>query len=124
MLKIVSALGAVAAASALLLPTASLARTVTSASEDGQVSAQVTYGDLNLANSAGAEALQARIKIAAKEVCGSPRPVELAAVQASRDCVNAAIGSAQPAFNRALADAGNGGANVAGASLIVAAPIR
>jgi UrcA family protein len=124
MLKIVSAVGAVVAASTLLLSTASLAGTVINTSDDGQVSARVSYGDLNLARTAGANALRGRIKMAAQQVCGFPRPVELEAVQESRECVAAAMASAQPAFDQALADAGNSSATVAGASLVVAAPRR
>ena len=125
MLKALTAAGAVVA-SALLLSTASLASTASAAGDEGFPTAKVSYADLDLSNSTGADALQGRIKVAASGVCGAnaTRPAELAAIQADRLCVNGAIASAQPAFNQAVAEARGGTVTVIGASLIVAAPIH
>jgi UrcA family protein len=125
MLKALTAAGAVVA-SALLLPTASLASTASAAGDDGIQTAVVSYADLDLTNSAGTDVLQGRIKVAASGVCGAnaTRPAELAAIQADRLCVNEAVASAQPAFNRAIAAARRGSVTVIGASLIVAAPVH
>lgn len=124
MLKILTALAATVAACALLLPTASLASTVISSSEDGLATARVGYGDLDLGKAAGADQLRGRIRIAANEVCGRPRPVELTDTQASRQCVGAAIASAQPAFAQAVSRARHGTVTVEpGASLLLTTPI-
>ena len=125
MLKALTAAGAVVA-SALLLPTASLASTASAASDEGIQTAKVSYADLDLTNAYGTNALQGRIKVAATGVCGAgnTRPVELAAIQADKLCVDGAIASAQPAFNQAVAAARGGSVTVIGASLIVTAPIK
>lgn len=123
MLKVLTAAGAVVA-SALLLPTASLASTASAAGDEGVQTAKVSYADLDLTRSAGTNALKGRIKAAASGLCGAnmTRPVELAAVQADKACVVGAIASAQPAFNRAIAAARGGSVTVIGAMLIVASP--
>jgi UrcA family protein len=123
MLKALAAVGAVAAASALLVPTASLASTVTS-SGDGEVqTATVSYADLNLANPAGSNRLMGRMKVAASDLCGSARPVELAEIEANRICVSSALASAKPAFDAAVAAARGASVTVTvGASLILSAP--
>jgi UrcA family protein len=122
MLKALSVGGAVVVASALLLPTASLASTVGAADEDAVQTAKVSYADLDLATTRGSTVLQGRIKVAAAEVCGTARPVELKATGASRQCIIGAVASAQPAFERAIAEARHGSVTVTGASLIVTAP--
>lgn len=122
MLKALTAGAAVAAAAALLLPTASLASTAIASNEDG-VQTVVSYGDLNLATARGTHLLQRRINVAAAQVCGTSRPVDLESIKASRECVSGAIASAQPAFDEAIAAARRGSVTVIpGASLIVIAP--
>jgi len=125
MLKAITAAGAVVA-SALLLPTASLASTASAAGEEATQTARVSYADLDLANPAGSNALQSRIKVAAAGLCGSgtARPVELSDIKANKECMTGAIASAQPAFNQAVAAARGGSVTVTGATLIVAAPIQ
>jgi UrcA family protein len=125
MLRAITAAGAVVA-SALLLPSASLASTASAAGDDGIQTARVSYADLDLTNSRGANALEGRIKIAAAGLCGAgtARPAELTEIEASKACMVGAIASAQPAFNQAVAAARSGTVTVVGASLIVAAPIK
>jgi UrcA family protein len=122
MLKALTAASAVAVASALLLPTASLASTTSAAGEDAVQTAKVSYADLDLGTTQGSTVLQGRIKVAAAEVCGTARPVELKATDASRQCILGAVASAQPAFEQAVAAARHGSVTVTGASLIVTAP--
>lgn len=123
MLKAFTAGAAIAVASALLFPTASLASTASAAGEDAVQTAKVSYADLNLANPKHARVLQGRIKVAAGDICGRARPVELADINASRQCVDGAIASAKPAFDEAVAAASRGSVTVIqGASLIVTAP--
>lgn len=122
MLKTLPVLAAVAASAVLVLPTASIANTITD-NDSEQVTATVSYADLNLANPEGSSELQGRIKTAAQDLCGMPRPVELADVQASRTCVAGALASAKPAFDMAVAAARHGTVTVTtGAALIVTAP--
>ena len=124
MLKAITAAGAVVA-SALLLPTASLAGTA-SATGEGMQTARVSYADLDLASPYGANSLQGRIKLAAASLCGAgtTRPVEIAEINAGKACMVDAIASAQPAFNQAIAAARGASVTVTGAALIVAAPIK
>jgi UrcA family protein len=123
MLKAFTAGAAVAVASALLFPTASLASTARAASEEAAQTATVSYADLNLASPKEARVLQGRIKLAAADVCGRARPVELAELSASRQCMDGAIASAKPAYDEAIAAASRGSVTVIqGASLIVTAP--
>ena len=124
MLKAFTAAGAVAVASALLLPAAALASTASAAGDDAIQTAKVSYADLDLANSHGTGALQGRIKVAAAAICGTARPAELDVIKANRECMTGAVASAQPAFNRAVAAARGGSVTVIGASLIVTAPIQ
>ena len=119
MLKALSAVGAVAVAAALLLPTASLASTPAA---DDQ-STMVSYGDPNLASTQGANVLRERIRFAAKDVCGLAGAAALPEIQFNRGCVAGAIASAQPGFDQAVASARHGIITVGtGASLIVTAP--
>jgi UrcA family protein len=125
MLKALSLVGALALASALLLPTASLARTANIAGDDALQTAWVSYSDLDLSSLRGANVLQARIKNAAQQVCGTARPVELDAIKANRLCSDGAIASAKPAFDQAIAAAHRGSVTVIeGSALIVTAPIH
>lgn len=123
MLKALAAAGALTAASALLLPTASLASTVSAPADDAVQTATVSYADLDLASVRGSDRLKDRIKLAAADVCGRARPVELADIKANNLCRAGAIASAQPAYDAALAAARGASVTVTvGTSLIVAAP--
>ena len=62
MLKAITAAGAVVA-SALLLSTASLASTASAAGDEGYPTAKVSYADLDLSNSTGADALQGQLRL-------------------------------------------------------------
>jgi UrcA family protein len=119
MLKVLSAVGAVAVAAALLLPTASMASTPAA---DDQ-STLVSYADLNLASQQGAETLRGRIREAAKDVCGLAGAAALPEIQFNRGCVAGAVALAQPGYDQAVASARHGIITVGtGASLIVSAP--
>ena len=126
MLKAITAAGAVAVASALLLPAAALASTASAAGDGAVQTAKVSYADLDLPNSAGTNALQGRIKLAAADLCGinTTKPAELAAIEANKECMVGAIASGQPGFNQAVAAARGGSVTVIGASLILTAPIQ
>ncbi len=51
----------------------------------------VDFSDLDLDTDRGAAVLQRRLRAAAREVCGSPDPRELALAQRARACGEAAI---------------------------------
>ncbi|HEU4697393.1 MAG TPA: UrcA family protein [Sphingomicrobium sp.] len=123
MQKALVALGAVAAASALLIPTVVFASPM-SAFDDGEaVQATVSYADLNLASARGVTDLRHRIAYTAKSVCGDPFARRIVDNRARRVCVDGAVASAQPAFEAAVAAARNPTVTVTyGASLIVTAP--
>jgi UrcA family protein len=123
MLKALVALGAVAAASALLVPTVAFADPMSANDDVELVQASVSYADLNLANASGVSALQYRIKYAAKSVCGTPFAFEILENPDRHICISGAVASAQPAFDAAVAAARNPTVTVTyGASLIVTAP--
>lgn len=54
----------------------------------------VHYADLNLESAAGIESLYARIRSAAKKVCGSAERTDLDAQSAMRTCREAAVANA------------------------------
>ncbi len=96
MLKMLPALAALAAASALLVPTVSKAQDTRST--------RVSYADLDLASAAGQDVLQKRIAYGAMIVCdggfydATEMPLALA-------CRSDAIAGAEPAFKAAVAAA-------------------
>lgn len=60
----------------------------------------VDYADLDLNDAAGARTLYARLKMAAKKVCGHrPPPVELQASMAYQDCYDSALTKAVKRVN-------------------------
>ncbi|HSV02775.1 MAG TPA: UrcA family protein [Phenylobacterium sp.] len=64
----------------------------------------VQYSDLNLASASGQAQLAARISAAASALCGpAPQIVDLAAVQARRACLRAAVASSTPSAQQATA---------------------
>lgn len=119
MLKAITALGAIAVASVLLVPTVSLASPM---GGEEIVSATVSYADLNLSQSSGVSALQGRIKGTAQSLCGSSFRYELVNGMDRRACVTGAVSSAQPAFEAAVGAARRGSVIISGgASLLVTA---
>lgn len=115
MLKTISGVAALTAASMLVVPTVSQA----SASN----SARGSYADLNLASAAGEHILERRIAGAAKFVCEVEDLRELALASATKSCRSDAIAGAQPQFEAAAAAARHGTATVVeGAALIVTPP--
>jgi UrcA family protein len=114
MLKTISAVAAVTAASMLVVPTVSQASV--------SRSARVSYADLNLASPVGAQILERRIAGAAKFVCEIEDSRELALANATNSCRSDAIAGAQPQYEAAVAAARHGSVTVLdGASLIVTA---
>jgi UrcA family protein len=119
MLKAISALGAIAVASVLLVPTASLASTLDGAE---LVTASVSYADLNLSQAGDVESLRYRIKGTAQSLCGSSFRYELVNGIGRRVCVSDAVASAQPAFEAAVGAARRGSVIISsGASLLITA---
>ena|SRR5687768_13675554 len=62
------------------------------AAQDSQV--VVTYGDLNLATTAGVQTLDARLEASVKAVCGRPDIRDLKSNAAWEQCKDAAMNSA------------------------------
>lgn len=115
MLKTFSALAALAAASAIVVPTVSNAEQI--------LSVRVPYSDLNLASRAGQDTLTSRISGAAKYVCeGDLNTID--AISAVFACRSDAVASAQPAYRAAVAEATRHGTVTVleSASLVVAKP--
>ncbi len=61
---------------------------------DAGESVTVSYRDLDLAQPAGAAALQGRLRAAARTVCGAPERGEVRAHFARRDCYERSIAQA------------------------------
>lgn len=114
MLKTLPALIALAGATALVIPTVSMA-----AATD---TVRVPYGDLNLASDSGRGRLQQRIAFAAEVVCGPADHRDLAFTQQVRECRAGTIADAQPAYQAAVNGARRGTVEVLeGAALIITA---
>jgi UrcA family protein len=123
MYKAISAVAAVIVASALLIPTASIAAPEAASSDDGVVSTTVFYADLNLARPRDVRTLEGRIGYAARGVCGTPFAFEILENPERHQCIIAAAASAQPALEALVAAAHRGVVTVGyGAALIVTAP--
>jgi UrcA family protein len=115
MLKTLSALAALLAASAIVMPTVSNAQDT--------VSVRVPYSDLNLASGTDQDRLKQRISNAAKYVCeGDLRNID--AVSAVFTCRAEATAGARPAYEAAVAEATRHGTVTVleSASLTVAKP--
>jgi UrcA family protein len=97
MLKTLSALAALAVASALVAPT------VSQAEEPNSV--RVSFADLNLASDVGQHTLQRRITGAARTVCAIEGSRELALASATNACRRDAAASARPTYEAAVASA-------------------
>lgn len=113
MLKTLTAVAAIAVASALLVPT------VSQAEETNSV--RVSYADLNLTSGAAQNTLQRRIAGAAREVCVIEDRKDLEIAMATHFCRADAIARAEPAYEAAVAAARHGSVTVIGAALIVSA---
>jgi UrcA family protein len=114
MLKMLPALAALAAATALVTPTVSQAQEARSE--------RVTFADLDLASGAGQARLQNRIAFAAKNVCDAGRFTDIGMMPLVLACRDDAIAGAQPAFKAAVAAAADHRGTVTvldGASLVV-----
>ena len=125
MLKALTALGAVAAASILLIPTASQASSSSGGTwiDGDAVNATVSFADLDLSRDRDVSALKYRINYAARDVCGLEYVSGIFENPARRTCVRGAIASAKPAFDSAVAAARSGTVTVTyGAALTITAP--
>lgn len=111
MLKTLPAVAALAAATALVVPT------VGHAAE--RTSVRVSYADLNLATDFGQNKLQRRITFAAQLVCDTTDPANLAFARAVSECRNGAIADAQPAVAAAIAAARHPSVTVLDATALV-----
>lgn len=113
MLKPIPAAAAIAAATALVVPTVSRA--------DESNSMRVSYADLNLASATGQHTLRGRIGQAAVIVCEMEDSRQLAISTATNLCRTGAIKGAEPAYEAAVASARRGTVTVLGAALVVSA---
>ena len=111
MLKTLPALAALAAASALVVPTVSHA-------EDSN-SVRVSYADLNLGTTFGQTKLQRRIAYAAETVCDTADARDLNILRAVRACRTGAVADAQPAYLAAVARARHGTVEVLDAAALI-----
>ncbi len=114
MLKTLSAVAALGAASVLVVPTVSQADEVNSV--------RVSYADLDLASGVGQHTLQRRIEGAAREVCVIEDRKDLEIAMATRECRSGAIAGAEPAYEAAVAAARRGTVTVIGAAALIVAP--
>jgi len=94
------------AALAVAAATAATVSFPAQAAEVTQTSAEVRYGDLDLASQDGAQALKARVIRAAKQVCSADGDKSLKALSQSESCTKVAIARAMPQVELALANAG------------------
>lgn len=89
---------------------AALATTAAAANEPitvtGSDSVRVSYADLNLGSSSGLKTLEGRVRRAAKKLCVDRRVDDLEREMAGRACISAALASAQPQIEQAMADTG------------------
>jgi UrcA family protein len=109
--KTLAVIAAVALASALIVPTVSQAAQ--------RNSVRVSYADLNLATNVGQDKLQTRIAYASTLVCDTGFPLELGFMRVVRDCREATIADAQPAFEAAVANARRPSVEVIGAAALI-----
>jgi UrcA family protein len=109
MLKTLPALGAIIAASVLVVPT------VSEAADTDTETIHVSYADLNLASPIGRNDLELRIAYAADVVCGPADNRDVPFERAVAACRKATYSDAQPAFNAAVASAMHPSVTVASA---------
>ena len=115
MLKTLSALASLVAASAVVIPTVSHA--------EQTLSVRVPYSDLNLASRAGQDTLTNRISTAARYVCEGDL-TSIDAISTVFACRSDAVAGAQPAYRAAVAEATRHGTVTVleSASLVVTKP--
>lgn len=111
MLKSISAVAAVLAATALVAPTVSQAA--------ARESVRVSYADLNLGSDTGQRILGQRIDHAARTVCMVGKWRNLALVHATEECRDETIAAARPAFEAAVHDARRGTVTVLDAAALI-----
>jgi UrcA family protein len=84
---------------ALVIAMTSLIATVASAKDDGQFSAVVKYGDLDLSKVSDVERLYSRLQQASEQVCYTYRDRTLRMRQLLADCSNGALSRAVEMVN-------------------------
>jgi UrcA family protein len=62
----------------------------------------VSYADLNLASAAGAKSLEARVRNAAKQVCGVGTARDLSTIAATERCYDAAVNEASAKMQQVI----------------------
>jgi UrcA family protein len=117
MWKTITAVAALVIASALVLPTVSLAEEFNSADQINSVA--VSYADLNLTSKPGQFSLQRRMKNAARDVCVYEDSRDIQFASQVNGCRNSAISRAQPAYEAAVAAARRGSVTVIDAAALV-----
>lgn len=109
-----STLFAVAAvAAAILMTGAAVSPAIAQAPE----SVTIGFGDLNLANPAGREALDRRIDGAARQICGEYAPLELKMIALGRVCRAEVLAEARAQLARVIVDANFASIQVSRAAL-------
>ena len=94
------------AAALLIAVPASIGPALAADPSEQTVSIDVPYGDLNLANPAGAEAMMIRIRQAAAQACGgAPQARDPREAQLYRTCTSVAIAGAVRQLNAPLVSA-------------------
>ena len=81
--------------------------------QEAPITMLVPYGDLNLASADGSATLQARVKSAARKICGVAQAPGLAEIIAVQTCRASVLESARPQMTAALSRGGSGSVVVA-----------
>ncbi len=83
---------AIALGAALTIPALSMAATMPQNNDNNRII--VSFSDLNLSNDKGVETLYQRIKVGARQFCGTVSPRQLNLYRLNKECVNRAIADA------------------------------
>jgi UrcA family protein len=81
--------------------------------QDGNYKVKVAYGDLDLTSDAGKQALEARVNVAAKRVCGAAYGSAPTTLRTASECRGSVLNAAQLPVATALAAAGAANSSVA-----------
>ncbi|HVM23377.1 MAG TPA: UrcA family protein [Sphingomicrobium sp.] len=111
MLKTIPAIGALAFAAALVVPTVSQAA--------DRESARVSYADLDLSSLEGRDSLERRVTSAADQLCGVGKWSGFALENAALACSARAAAGAQPADAEAIAASRTGSVTVLDAAALI-----
>jgi UrcA family protein len=81
--------------------------------QEAPTSVSVAYGDLNLSSPHGAAVLKARVKAAARQICGVAQAPGLTEAMAVSACRTSVLSSAEPQMNLAMNRGGSGSVVIA-----------